>query len=273
MSPDETAAFATARAVPRPAPVIRPIAWSDVVAALRAGLEDFRAAPALGAFFGGFYALGGLAVVACLAWLGLVYLAYPLAAGYALVGPFAAAGLYEVSRRRETGTAPTWRGVLGAIRREGGGELAWMAFVGIFILIVWIYQVRLLLALFLGFNLPPTLSGFVTQVLTTPEGLMFLALGHVVGAGLSLLTFCLTVVACPLLLDRDHDFITAMIASVRAVIRNPLPMLGYAFTVAALLVVGMLPAFLGLVVVLPILGHATWHLYRRVIAPLRGGPA
>jgi uncharacterized membrane protein len=142
-----------------------------------------------------------------------------------------------------------------------------MAFVGVFILVIWIYQVRLLLALLLGFSLPPTLPGFVTLVLTTPEGLVFLALGHLVGAGLALLTYTLTVVACPLLLDRDHDVVTAMIASVQAVTRNPGPMLGFAVTIAGLLVAGLLPGFLGLLVVLPVLGHATWHLYRRVVAP------
>lgn len=253
-------------AVPPP-PAIRTIAWRDVREAIHAGVRDFKAAPAFGLFFGGFYALGGLLVVACLAWLGLSYLAYPLAAGYAMLGPFAAAGLYEVSRRREAGETPDWSGVLGVVWRSGGRELASMAFVGVFLLVIWIYQVRLLLALLLGFSLPPTLPGFVALVLTTPEGLAFLALGHVVGAVLSLVTFTLTVVACPLLLDRDHDVVTAMIASVRAVTANPGPMLGFAVVVAGLLVAGMAPAFAGLPVVLPVLGHATWHLYRRVVAP------
>lgn len=250
-----------------PPPRIRKIAWSDVREALAAGLRDFQAAPAFGLFFGGFYALGGLLVLYTLFGLGLAYLAYPMAAGFALVGPFVAAGLYEVSRRREQGEPLTWRGVLGSVLGQGGRELGWMAFVCVFLLVVWMYQVRLLLALFLGLKAPPTLAAFLHVVLTTPEGLLFLAIGHLVGAALALLVFTLTVVACPLLLDRDHDFITAMIASVQAVLRNPGPMLGWAALIALLLVIAIAPLFLGLVVVLPVLGFATWHLYRRVVEP------
>jgi uncharacterized membrane protein len=256
-------------AQPRPpsAPAIRSITHRDLRAALTAGLEDFKAAPAFGLVFGGFFALGGLIILACLFWLDLVYLAYPLAAGYALIGPFAAASLYEVSRRRELGAPLTWSSVFRAVLGQGRREIAWMAFVGVFILIVWMYQVRLLLALFLGFSVPPTLSGFVSLVLTTPDGLAFLVVGHLVGAGFALVTFALTVVACPLLLDQDRDFITAMITSVQAVLRNPGPMLVWAATVAGLLALGMAPVFLGLLVVLPVLGHATWHLYRKVVVP------
>lgn len=248
-------------------PSVRSITWHDVRESLAAGVADFRAAPAYGLLFGGFYALGGLFMTACLFWIGMVYLVYPLAAGFVLIGPFAAAGLYEVSRRRERQARLSWRVVLTAATGPRGRELAWMAFVGVFILVVWMYQVRLLLVLFLGFSLPPTLSGFLTQVLTTPEGLLFLAVGHLVGAALALATYALTVVACPLLLDRDHSFVTAMITSVQAVLRNPGPMLGWAALVAGLIVLGMAPLFLGLAVVLPVLGHATWHLYRRVVAP------
>jgi uncharacterized membrane protein len=248
-------------------PSVRSIAWQDVREALDAGVADFRAAPAFGLFFGGIYAAGGLLILACLFWAGMAYLVYPLAAGFVLIGPFAAAGLYEVSRRRERGMPLVWREVVGAVYALGGRELAWMAFVGVFILVIWMYQVRLLIVLFLGFSLPPTVPGFLSLVLTTPEGLMFLAVGHVVGAALALVTFALTVVACPLLLERDHSFITAMITSVQAVLRNPGPMLGWAAVVALLLVIGMAPLFLGLTVALPILGHATWHLYRRVVAP------
>ena len=251
----------------QPMPVVRAIAWSDVRQALVAGIEDFRAAPAFGLFFGAVFAAGGILILACLFRLGLAYLAYPLAAGFVLVGPFAAAGLYEVSRRRERGLPLEWPGVLAAPLRQGRRELGWMAFVCLFILLMWMYQVRLLLALFLGFSLPPTLGGFFAAVFGTPEGLAFLAVGHLVGAAMALLTFALTVVSFPLLLDRDRDFITAMITSVQAVVQNPGPMLAWAGLVTALLVVAMLPLFLGLVVVLPVLGHATWHLYRRLIAP------
>ena len=146
-------------------------------------------------------------------------------------------------------------------------ELFVSAFVTLFVFLVWMYQVRMLLALFLGFKSFASLQEFLDVVLTTPEGLMFLAVGHVVGAVLSVVLFSLTVVAFPLLLDRDLDFITAMITSVRTVTTNPVPMLTWAAVVVALLALSILPGFLGLLLTLPVLGHTTWHLYRRLVAP------
>ena len=148
------------------------------------------------------------------------------------------------------------------------GELGWMAFVTLFIFVIWMYQVRLLIALLLGLNASfATLPQFITVVLTTNEGLLFLAVGNAVGAALSLILFSLTVVSFPLLLDRDVDFVTAMVTSVRAVVASPLPMIGWAAVIVVLLIVSALPYFLGLLVTLPVLGHATWHLYRRIVEP------
>lgn len=251
----------------RPDPVVRTITMSDVAEALAAGLRDFQAAPSYGLFFGAIYALGGILIVASVIWLDAGYLAYPLAAGFALIGPFVAVGLYEVSRRREAGLPLSWGEVLGAVIRQGQREMGWMAFVTIFIFIIWMYQVRLLLALFLGFSAFGTLGQFISVVLTTPEGLAFLAVGNVVGGLLALVLFSLTVVSFPLLLDRDVDFITAMITSVRAVVKNPVPMIGWGLIVAIDLIFSAVPSFLGLIVTLPVIGHATWHLYRRVVAP------
>jgi uncharacterized membrane protein len=148
-----------------------------------------------------------------------------------------------------------------------------MAFVVLFVFIMWMYQVRLLLALFLGFEPIATLPDFLTTIFTTPNGLMFLAVGHVVGAILAMVLFSLSVISFPMLLDRDVDFITAMVTSVQVVVKNPLPMLGWAMVVTALLIVACIPMFLGLIVVLPILGHTTWHLYRKAVAPEASGEA
>jgi len=252
---------------PRPDPVIRRITVHDVVEAFVAGLRDFQAAPLFGLFFGGIYTLAGLVILLSLTRFGMPYLAYPLAAGFALIGPFVAVGLYEVSRRREAGVPLAWGKVLGVVFAQGNRELSWMAFVTLFVMMMWLYQVRLLLALFLGFQSFASFQGFLSVITTTSEGLMFLAIGNLVGAVLAAALFSLTVVSFPLLLDREVDFITAMITSVRAVAANPVPMLGFAAAIAALSVVAMLPAFLGLVVIMPVLGHATWHLYRRVVAP------
>jgi uncharacterized membrane protein len=140
------------------------------------------------------------------------------------------------------------------------------AFVVLFIFIVWMYIIQLLFALFISFHAFTTLKDLLALLTTTPEGIAFLVLA--VGAFPSLILFALTVVSIPLVLDRDIDFVTAMITSVRAVVANPAPMLGWGFTVGVLLALASLPFFVGLVCVLPILGHATWHLYRKVVDPV-----
>ena len=245
-------------------PTIRRIHASDIVDALAEGLRDFQAYPAYGLFFGGIYALGGLATAFAAFWWGMNYLVYPMAAGFVLIGPFVAVGLYEVSRRRELGEPMGWRAVLGVIFAQGGKEISWMAFVTLFIFMIWMYQVRLLIALFFGLHGMPA-GSFPAILFTTPEGLAFLAVGHAVGAVLAILVFSLTVVSFPLLLDRQVDVVTAMITSVKSVVINPLPMIGWALVVTLLIIVASLPAFLGLFIVLPVLGHTTWHLYRKVV--------
>jgi uncharacterized membrane protein len=257
--------------MPKPAPRVRAIGIGDIVDALERGLRDFRAAPLFGLFFGGIFALGGMLIVLCASALDMGYISYPLAVGFALIGPFIAVGLYEVSRRRETGEPLLWGPILGVVFAQRRRETGWMAFVTLFVLIMWMYQVRILIALFIGLRAPTTLDGFVHVVLGTPEGLTFLAVGHVIGAAMALVLFSLTVVSFPLLLDREVDFVTAMITSVRAVLANPVPMIGWAFAIMLLLMIAIAPFFIGLFLALPILGHATWHLYRPLVAPEDSG--
>jgi uncharacterized membrane protein len=247
-------------------PVVRRITAGDIVEALASGLRDFQRAPRFGLLLGGLSALFGIAIVAALYALGMPFLAYPLACGFALICPFVAAGLYEVSRRLESGEplalGDVWRRV--ATR----SEVRWMGFMTLFVLIMWMYQVRLLMAIFLGFTaMHATLGEFFQTVLTTSEGLMFLLIGNIVGAALATVLFSLSVISFPLVLDRDVDVVTAMVTSVRAVALNPAPMLLFAGLIALLMVVSVLPLFLGLLVTLPLLGHATWHLYKRAVAP------
>jgi uncharacterized membrane protein len=248
-------------------PVVRRISASDIAEALGEGLRDFQALPLYGLTFGALYAAGGILIVLCLTAFGMVYFAYPLAAGFALLGPFVATGLYEVSRRREARLKVSFAAIWSAVRSRS--EIGWMAFVTLFFFVIWMYQVRLLLVLLLGLNASfSSLHDFITVVLTTNEGLLFLALGNLDGAALSLILFSLTVVSFPLLLDRDVDFVTAMVTSVRAVVTSPLPMIGWAAVIVVLLIVSALPYFLGFIVTVPVLGHATWHLYRRIVAPV-----
>jgi uncharacterized membrane protein len=248
-------------------PVVRKVTVADIAEALIRGLRDFQAYPLYGLAFGGLYAAGGTIIVLCLTAFGMVYFAYPLAAGFALIGPFVALGLYEISRRRESGEPVSVAAIWSAIRAHG--ELGWMAFVTLFFFVIWMYQVRLLIALLLGLNASfASLREFITVVLTTDEGRLFLVIGNLEGAVLSLILFALTVVSFPLLLDREVDFVTAMVTSVRAVVASPVPMIGWAALIVALLIVSAIPWFLGLLVTLPVLGHATWHLYRRIVAPV-----
>ena len=249
-------------------PVVRAVTFADVKASLIEGLSDFARAPTFGLAFGAIYAAGGLAIVGCVFFFELGYLAYPLFAGSVLIGPFVAAGLYDVSRELEAGRQPTWHGVISTIFAQRQRELGWMAFVTIFAFIIWMYQVRLLLALFLGFASFATLGDFLRVLFTTSDGIAFLAVGHVIGAALALGLFSITVVSFPLLMDRDLDVVTAMITSVQAVLTSPGPMILWGICVVALIAIGAAPGFLGLLFVLPVLGHATWHLYRRAVEPL-----
>jgi uncharacterized membrane protein len=258
---------------PTPAPAaptlpgVKQASFADIRAALGEGWADFRAATRFSAAIGLVFALGGLAVVYVLGWLDLPWLVYPIAMGFPLLGPFAAVGLYEISRVIERGGRPSWGMVIGTAFAQRGRELSWMAFVMLFVFWIWMYQVRLLMALFLGWSLDGSLGDFFTVLVTTPEGLWFLIVGHVVGAFLALVLFSITVVSIPLLLDRDVDVVTAIITSFRVVAASPVVMLGWGVVVTIAFMAGSLPAFLGLIVVIPVLGHTTWRLYRRVVMP------
>jgi uncharacterized membrane protein len=248
-------------------PEVRAVTVADIKASLLWGASDFAAAPGIGLAIGAVFALVGIAITLALTVWHLPWMIYPFAIGFPLIGPFAAVGLYEVSRRLEAGQRPDWNTVLSTIWAQRRREVSWMAFTMLFIFWMWMYQVRLLMALTLGRMSYATLDHFVEVVLTTPEGWTFLAIGHVVGAALSLVLFSVTVIAIPFLLDREADFITAMITSVRTVLASPLVMLGWGVVVTLAVLAACVPFFLGLLVVLPVLGHATWHLYRRAVPP------
>jgi uncharacterized membrane protein len=264
MSESEAPVAKRETAVGATAPQIRVIGVPDVLEALAKGLADFRRAPIYGLVFGALYALAGLLIVGWAWRTGRTFLAYPLAAGFALIGPFVAVGLYEVSRRLETGEPLSFGTLWSAIRTNGGRELGWMALVSVFALVIWLYVAGFLYAIFFGLR-PIAFVDLVAAAFTTPHGLAFLLVGSGFGAVLALAVFSLTVVSFPLLVDRDVDFVTAMITSVRAVAANLRPMLAWGVIVGGLLAIATLPFFLGLVLVLPVLGHATWHLYRATV--------
>jgi uncharacterized membrane protein len=249
---------------------VNKVTADDIAASLKAGFSDFLARPVMSGFFGLFYAVFGILFVWSLVWLGQVAWVIPAAVGFPLVAPFAAAGLYEMSRRLQANERFGWSDILTVMADQRRREMGWMAFVTLFILWVWFYQFRTVLVIVLQDSSFSDLDGFLNTVFFTPEGWTFLAIGTCVGVFLSAVLFSVTVVAMPMLLDRDVDFISAMLTSLRVVRENPLVMLGWAAIIAVTMLVSLVPAFLGLIFTLPILGHTTWHLYRRALPPAEG---
>jgi uncharacterized membrane protein len=249
-------------AEPSPLPEIGRVTVPELLAALRAGARDFRAAPVFGVFFSAFYVAVGLALTVIGA--GTFVWTLVLALGFPLVAPFAAVGLYEVSRRLEAGDPLDWGGILGVVAREKDRQIPWIGAILVLVFLFWSFFAHMLFALFMGLSTLTNISSSWESLLT-PTGLTMVAVQVAVGAAVAFLVFSLTVVSLPLLLEREVDFVTAMILSIKTVGRNLPVMLLWAAIIAGILFVGMIPYFLGLFVVLPILGHATWHLYRRAL--------
>jgi uncharacterized membrane protein len=266
-----TASEETTAISPRPPAVkINPIYVVDVKQALAEGWRDFTRAPLIGLFFGAIYAAGGIAIWLLLSVYHEPWWIIPIAVGFPLIGPFVAVGLYETSRRLEAGQPLHFGEILTVIFAQRKRQVAWMAFVVLFIFWMWLYEVRMLLAIFLGFKSFSSIEAFLQVATTTPEGIGFLIVGTGVGAFISFVLFCTTVVAIPLLLDREIDLITAIITSFKAVFQNPVPMIAWGITIVVLTFVALLPMFLGLLIILPVLGHATWHLFTKVVEPEQG---
>jgi uncharacterized membrane protein len=247
-------------------PSINRVETGDILDCIEAGLRDFKTAPKFGLFFGFVFAVAGWSIIALLTQFHLPYLAYPLATGFALVAPFAAAGLYDVSRKLERGEPLDWSGVLGAVRSTSLKELGWMAVVTVFSLIIWMDIAAFLFFAFMGFG--GAQSGDLLQaIVATPSGWLFLAIGNTIGAILAAIVFSYSAVSFPMLFDRDVDFVTAMVTSVKAVIKNRKAMFLWATTIGVLLLISLASLFIGLIVIMPVLGHTTWHVYRKTIGP------
>lgn len=243
--------------------VPRKATLEDVAGALQDGLRDFRASARYGLAFGFFYAAGGWLLVALLWHFRMPYLAYPLAMGFALVAPFAVVGVYAVSDLLERKRALSWPAILSAIRGAAKRDLRWMAIVTGFALVLWMDIAAFLFFAYSGVN--GLDADFLNTLLTTPGGWLFLFLGNASGAVIAMAVFSISVISFPLLYDRDVDFVSAMVASARLVTASPFVLAGWCAFIGLGMGLSLLSGFAGLIVVMPVIGHATWHLYRRVM--------
>jgi uncharacterized membrane protein len=244
---------------------IRRIGFADLKDALRLGIDDFRAMPTHAMFLCAIYPVVGLLLARLAFGYSVLPLLYPLGAGFALVGPLAALGLYELSRRREAGLQASASHALDVLHSSSAGALTALGLLLLLIFALWIAFANAIYVADFGYGSPASIGSFLHAVLTTPAGWNLIVTGNLVGFLFAVLVLTISVVSFPLLLDRDVGAAVALLTSIRAVLKNPLTMAVWGFIVAALLLIGSLPFLLGLTVVVPVLGHATWHLYRRVV--------
>jgi uncharacterized membrane protein len=248
---------------------VRRIGMGDLKDALAKGIADFNAMPTHAIFLSLIYPIIGIVAARVAFGYSILPLIYPLATGFALVGPFAALGLYELSRRREMGQDASVTHAFDALQSSSIGAIAALGILFLIVFGLWLAAANAIYVANFGYAQPVSLRQFAYDVLTTRAGWNLIIVGNFVGLLFAALALTIGVVSFPMLLDRDVGAAVALGTSIEAVRKNPLPMATWGLIVAALLLVGSLPFFLGLTVVLPVLGHATWHLYRKVVDPER----
>lgn len=247
------------------APEINHVTSTDLRDALRLGWEDFKAVPSHAIMLALIYPVLGLAAARLVMGYSVLPLLFPIAAGFALVGPFAALGLYELSRRREIGEAPSAWHATEVLRSPSFGAMLGLGLMLMTIFIVWVLVAQAIYVSTFGNESASEIPGFINRVLTTPEGWRLILVGCGAGFLFAVAALCISVVSFPMMLDRHASIPDAVSTSLRAVARNPISMAMWGMIVAGLLILGSLPLFLGLAVVIPLLGHSTWHLYRKVV--------
>jgi uncharacterized membrane protein len=245
---------------------LRRISVGDIREVLAKGLEDFKANRSDVVFLCIVYPILGFALAKLAVENEMLPMLFPLASGFALVGPFAALGLYEMSRRRELGIHGGWPQALTVVRSPAFGKIAVLGLMLMALFLLWIAAAALIYALTLGPEQPASLADFFRDTFTTAAGWAMIVVGFGVGFLFALAALAIGTVSFPMLLDRDVSLGTAIATSARALALNPRPLAVWGLIVAASLALGTLPAFLGLIVAMPVLGHATWHLYRKLIA-------
>ncbi|OYZ93162.1 MAG: hypothetical protein B7X99_15670 [Rhizobiales bacterium 17-65-6] len=260
------AAFVPPReAMSAPMPRARHITYGDLWDSLRRGMSDFGACRSDIVFICVVYPLAGLVLARIALGYGMWPLLFPLVSGFALIGPFAAAGLYEMSRRREQGLPLSWRDGFKVFASPSLAPMLELGLVLTLIFGLWLVAAMAIYAATLGPQMPASLAAFADDVFTTPAGWALIVFGVSVGAVFAVVVLTISVVSFPLLIDRRVSMGTAVRASMDVVLLNPMPMLAWGLIVAGALLLGALPGLIGLIVVMPVLGHATWHLYRKAV--------
>lgn len=248
-----------------PVPVVRHIDTSDLRAVLASGFEDFKAKPSHILLLVIIYPLLGLVLMRITDGQDLLPLVFPLISGFALIGPLVATGLYELSRRREKGLGITWKHAFDVLRSPSIGAIIRLGLLLLVIYCLWLGAALSVYRLAFGDTVQTSMTDFAMQVLTTPSGWFLIVAGIGTGFVFAVVVLAISAVSFPLLLDRPVSTRTAIRTSVSAFRTNPVTMLQWGFVVALALALGSIPFFVGLAVVMPVLGHATWHLYRRVV--------
>jgi uncharacterized membrane protein len=241
---------------------IRPVDLKD---ALARGFDDFMATPTHIMFLCVIYPIVGLVLGRLAFGYDVLPLLFPLVTGFVLIGPFAAIGLYELSRRREQGLEASWTDAFDVLGSPSFAAIAALGFLLMLIFIVWLAVADWIYVATLGDEPVASAGNFLDEILTTSSGWTLIILGNGVGFLFALLVLTISVVSFPLLLDRDVGAAPAIVTSIRVVFRSPFTMFLWGLMVASLLIIGSLPFFIGLAVVIPVLGHSTWHLYRRAV--------
>jgi len=248
-------------------PVVRRISFADLKDALARGIDDFLAMPTHAVFLCLIYPLIGIGLGALIFGAGLMSVMFPLVAGFALLGPFAAIGLYDLSRQRERGLAVDPSRAFEIVHLPSFGAIVLLGLLLVAIFILWLAVAQSIYIANFGYAPMWSVSEFMRAIFTTAEGWRVIVLGNAIGFLFALLVLTISVVSFPLLLDRDVGAVEAVLTSYRAVRANPAVMAVWGLIVAAGLLLGSLPFLVGLAVVMPVLGHATWHLYRKVVEP------
>lgn len=249
---------------PSPTPEIQSITVADLFDSLKKGWADYKKAPLMGVFFSGAYVIGGIILYLVLVASGKIWWIMPVSVGFPLIAPFAAVGFFEISRQLEAGEQLKWGHILGAVFAERQRQIPWVGAIIVVWFLFYMLIAHVIFALIMGISVMTNITTSLEAFLT-PTGIIFVNVELLVGGIFALILFAITFVSLPLLLHKEIDFITAILLSIQTVKQNFGVLISWFVIIGPLMLISMIPMFLGLLITLPVLGHATWHLYRKLL--------